>query len=223
MNIFKRIWNIIKANINWLLGKAEDPVKTLEQLVIDMRGQMQEAKIAVAGALADEKKLKRQMEQQLQIVKEWDRKATLAVEKGDDNLAMQALERQTQEEDILKGYEKAWESQKATVDKLKSSLRNLYNKIQEAQRKKNLLIARAKRVEAQKRINQIMGQLDPSDAMSKFNEMERKISDMEARIDAEVEVQKELSGDQLENKFKHLENKERVQEKLTELKKRLGK
>lgn len=223
MNIFKRIWNIIKTNINWLLGKAEDPIKTLEQLVIDMRGQLQEAKIAVAGALADEKKLKLQMEQQMKIVKGWEQKAVLAVEKGDDSLAMQALERQTQEEEILKGYEETWQSQKETVDRLKESLQALYNKIQEAQRKKNLLIARAKRAEAQKRINDVMRQLDANDALSKFKEMEQKIMDMEARIDAEVEVQKQLSGDQLEQKFKELEKDGKVQEKLIELKKRLGK
>lgn len=223
MNIFKRIWNVIKANINWLLGKAEDPVKTLEQLVIDMRGQLQEAKIAVAGALADEKKLKMQMEQQRRLVNEWDKKAILAVEKGDDGLAMQALQRQTQEEEILEGYEKTWSSQKEVVDRLKSSLQSLYNKIQEAQRKKNLLIARAKRAEAQKRINRIMGQLDTSDALSKFKEMEEKIESMEARVDAEVEVQKQLSGDQLEEKFKQLETESKIKDKLAELKKRLGK
>jgi phage shock protein A len=223
LNIFKRIWNIIKANINWLLGKAEDPIKTLEQLVIDMRNQLQEAKIAVAGALADEKKLKLQMEQQRKIVESWEKKAILAVEKGDDGLAMQALDRQTQEEEILKGYEKTWESQKEVVDRLRSSLQNLYNKIQEAQRKKNLLIARAKRAEAQKRINNIMQQLDASDALSRFKEMESKIEDMEARIDAEVEVQKQLSGDKLEEKFRNLEREGKVKDKLIELKKRLGK
>jgi phage shock protein A len=223
LNIFKRIWNVIKANINWLLGKAEDPVKTLEQLVIDMRGQLQEAKIAVAGALADEKKLKMQMVQQRRLAEEWEKKAILAVEKGDDGLAMQAIQRQTQEEDILQGYEKTWSSQKEVVDRLKSSLQSLYNKIQEAQRKKNLLIARAKRAEAQKRINSIMGQLDTSDALSKFKEMEGKIENMEARVDAEVEVQKQLSGDKLEEKFKQLENESKVKDKLEELKKRLGK
>ncbi len=223
MNIFKRIWNIIKANINWLLGKAEDPIKTLEQLVIDMRTQLQEAKIAVAGALADEKKLKLQMEQQRKIVQNWEQKAILAVEKGDDNLAMQALDRQTQEEEILQGYEKTWESQKEVVDKLRSNLQALYNKIQEAQRKKNLLIARAKRAEAQKRINRIMQQLDASDALSRFQEMERKIEDMESRIDAEVEIQKQLSGDKLEEKFRDLEKEGKVKDKLLELKKRLGK
>ncbi len=223
MNIFKRIWNIIKANINWLLGKAEDPIKTLEQLVIDMRNQLQEAKIAVAGALADEKKLKLQMEQQRRIVENWEKKAILAIEKGDDGLAMQALDRQTQEEEILKGYEKTWESQKEVVDRLRSSLQNLYNKIQEAQRKKNLLIARAKRAEAQKRINNIMQQLDASDALSRFKEMEIKIEDMEARIEAEVEVQKQLSGDKLEEKFRDLEREGKVKDRLIELKKRLGK
>lgn len=223
MNIFKRIWNIIKANINWLLGKAEDPIKTLEQLVMDMRVQLQEAKIAVAGALADEKKLKIQMNQQMKIVEGWEEKAVLAVEKGEDGLAMQALERQTQEEEILKGYEETWKAQKATVDRLKSSLRSLYDKIQEAQRKKNLLIARAKRAEAQRRINDVMKQLDASNALSKFQEMEQKITDMEARIDAEVEVQKQLTGDSLEEKFKELEKDGKVQDKLMKLKKRLGK
>jgi len=221
LNIFKRIWTIIKSNINWLLGKAEDPIKTLEQLVVDMRTQLQEAKIAVAGALADEKKLKLQMDQQRKLVEEWDKKAVLAVQKGEDALAMQALERQTQEEEILKGYEETWAAQKDTVDRLRSSLQALYNKIEEAQRKKNLLIARAKRAEAQQRINAIMGQLDTTDALSKFKEMEQKIVDMEARIDAEVEIQKQLSGDQLEEKFKQLEREGKVKDRLEELKRKL--
>jgi phage shock protein A len=148
MSIFKRILTVIKSNINDLINKAEDPKKMLDQLISDMNSQLIQVKQEVASAIADEKKLQREYEKARKEASEWAEKAELAVRKGEDNLAMQALQRQESAEAEAAGYEKQWMSQREAVDKLKSALTQLNNKIQEANRKKNLLIARQKRAEA---------------------------------------------------------------------------
>ena len=126
--------------------------KMLNQLLIEMSEQLIESKKAVAMAIAYEKKLEREVENQRVQAQEWERKAMLAVQAGKDDLAKEALLRKKEYDDAYAEYRKQWEAQKASVDKLKESLKELQNKIEEAQRKKNLLVARAKRAEAQQKI-----------------------------------------------------------------------
>ncbi len=223
MGILSRIVTVIKSNINDLISKSEDPQKMLEQLIIDMNQNLVQAKQEVAAAIADEKRLEKQMIKQKSESQDWYKKAELAVAKGDDNLATEALKRHESADQLAKQYEEQYIAQKEVVDKLKTALRQLNDKIQEAQRKKNLLIARQKRAEAQKRINKTMSSLTDSSAFDTFSRMERKIDDMEAKVDAETELNKELSGETTEDKFKQLEADSNVNDKLAALKAKLGK
>src|SRR5881227_3940661 len=119
----------------------------LSQVLVDMKNQLVEAKKQVAVAIGDEKRLKKQWDDQIQQAKEWERKAMMAVHAGDDALAKEALTRQKEHEDLCAQFEQQWHLQKDAVEKLKDQLRTLNNKIEEAKRKKNILVARQKRAE----------------------------------------------------------------------------
>jgi len=206
MGIFSRLKTLIAANVNAMIGKAEKPEKMLNQLIIEMNEQLIESKKAVAMAIADEKKLEREKDNQFAQSKEWERKAMLAVNSGNDTLAKEALIRKQEYDKAAAEYQKQWEAQKNAVEQLKESLRELQNKIEEAQRKKNLLIARAKRAEAQQKIQDTISSVSGNrSAFDAFDRMAAKVDDMEAMADASRELQ-ELSDDaNLDRKFKELE------------------
>jgi phage shock protein A len=205
MGIFSRLGTLIKSNINDLITKAEDPEKMLNQVLLEMQQQLVEAKKAVAVAIADEKKLQKQFNAELDKAKEWERKAMVAVRAGDDNLARQALVRKNEHENISTQYQQQWVAQKQAVDKLKDALRLLANKIEEAKRKKNILIARKKRAEAQQQIANTIQGLGDTSAFDTFDRMAERIQLMEAEAEAGAELAGELSGDTLESKFLQLE------------------
>ena len=205
MGIFSRLGTLIKSNINDLITKAEDPEKMLTQVLLEMQQQLVEAKKAVAIAIADEKKLQKQYTAETDKSKEWERKAMVAVRAGDDNLARQALARKQEHETIATQFQQQWISQKQAVEKLKDALRLLNNKIEEAKRKKNILIARKKRAEAQQQIANTMQGLGDTSAFDTFDRMAERIQLMEAEAEAGAELAGELSGDTLESKFLQLE------------------
>ncbi|MBP9087339.1 MAG: PspA/IM30 family protein [Kofleriaceae bacterium] len=205
MGIFSRLGTLIKSNLNDLITKAEDPEKMLEQVLLEMQQQLAEAKKAVAMAIADEKKLQKQLSVESDKAKEWERKAMIAVRGGDDGLARQALARKQEHENISGQFQTQWAQQKAAVDKLKDALRLLSNKIEEAKRKKNLLVARKKRAEAQAQIANTMQGLGDTSAFDTFDRMSERIQLMEAEAEAGAELAGELSGGDLESKFAALE------------------
>ncbi|MGE0868011.1 MAG: PspA/IM30 family protein [Kofleriaceae bacterium] len=205
MGIFSRLGTLIKSNINDLITKAEDPEKMLSQVLLEMQQQLVEAKKAVAVAIADEKKLQKQYTSETDKGKEWERKAMVAVRAGDDNLARQALSRKQEHENIATQFQQQWIQQKQAVEKLKDALRLLNNKIEEAKRKKNILIARKKRAEAQQQIANTMQGLGDTSAFDTFDRMAERIQLMEAEAEAGAELAGELSGDTLESKFMQLE------------------
>ena len=141
MGIFDRFKRVVKSNLNDMISKAENPEKMLSQLVVDMNEQLIESKKSVASAIADEKKLERLMNQQVSQGEEWDRKARLALKAGKEDLAKEALLRKQEFASLATQYQEQYQAQHAAVEKLKQSLRGLQQKIEEAQRKKNLLIA----------------------------------------------------------------------------------
>jgi len=223
MGIFSRLGTLIKSNINDLITKAEDPEKMLTQVLVEMTQQLTEAKKAVAVAIADEKKLQKQYTQEADKAKEWERKAMLAVRSGDDNLARQALARKQEHETIATQFQQQWLAQKQAVEKLKDALRLLNNKIEEAKRKKNILIARKKRAEAQQQIANTMQGLGDTSAFDTFDRMAERIQLMEAEAAAGAELAGELSGDTLESKFLQLEQGGSSEEDaLSELKAKMG-
>jgi len=206
MGIFSRLKTLIASNVNSLIGKAEKPEKMLNQLIIEMNEQLIESKRAVAMAIADEKKLEREKDNQYALSKDWERKAMLAVTNGKDDLAKEALLRKQEYDNAAAEYQKQWEAQKASVENLKESLRELQRKIEEAQRKKNLLIARAKRAEAQQKIQDTISTVSGNrSAFEAFDRMATKVDEMEAMADASKELE-DLSKDaSLDRKFAELE------------------
>lgn len=205
MGIFSRLGTLIKSNLNDLINRAEDPEKMLTQVLLDMQQQLVEAKKSVAIAIADEKKLQKQYNIELDKSKEWERKAMLAVRAGNDELARQALTRKQEHENIAGQFQTQWIAQKAAVDKLKDALRLLANKIEEAKRKKNILIARQKRAEAQNQIANTMQGLGDTSAFDTFERMADQINMLEAEAEAGAELAGELSGSSLESQFLALE------------------
>ncbi len=223
MGIFSRLGTLIKSNINDLITKAEDPEKMLTQVLLEMQQQLAEAKKAVAVAIADEKKLQKQSTAEQEKSKEWERKAMVAVRAGDDALARQALVRKQEHETIAEQFQTQWLGQKQAVEKLKDALRLLNNKIEEAKRKKNILIARKKRAEAQQSIANTMQGLGDTSAFDTFDRMSDRIALMEAEAEAGAELAGELSGDTLESKFLALETGAGAEdEALQELKAKMG-
>jgi phage shock protein A len=206
MSIFSRIKTLVSANVNDLINKAEKPEKMLNQLIIDMNDQLIQTKKAVAEALADEKRLEKNRDAEMNQSKEWERKAMLAVNSGKDDLAKEALLRKQEHDKAYLEYRKHWETQKSSVDKLKESLRELQNKIEEASRKKNLLIARAKRAEAQKKIHETISSVSGNhSAFDAFDRMAAKVDQMEAQADAAQELEDFSSNASLDKRFAELE------------------
>jgi len=223
MGILERIRTVLKANINALISKAEDPEKMLNQLIIDMNEQLLEAKKQVAMAIADEKKLERQMLENKSQGEDWEKKAMLAVKAGKDDLAKEALVRKQEYDGYAASFQKEYESQHAAVEQLKDALRQLSAKIDEASRKKNLLIARAKRAEAQKQIQQTMGSLNAGSSFDTFDRMAQKVDQIEAEADAMKELSSVTADQKLEDKFKELESSDDSADKLLEdLKAKMG-
>lgn len=206
MGIFKRFSDVVKANINDLINKAENPEKMLNQMIIDMNEHLIEAKKGVAGAIADEKRLERQINENKQKAAEWEQKAMMAVRAGKDDLAKQALVRKQEYDGYVKELTPQWEAQQKATATLKESLKQLQNKIEEASRKKNILIARAKRAETTKKIQQTMGNLADNSAFSVFDRMSEKVDKIEAEADALAELSDMSADADLEKQFKQLES-----------------
>jgi phage shock protein A len=223
MRLFDRVATIIKSNLNYLINKAEDPEKMLDQILLQIRQQLAEAKREVAVALADEKRLGAQLEAELEQVRAWEQRAMLAVRKNDDESAREALRRKAQHEQIAVGYKHQWDAQKASAENLKNALRVLSQKIEEAARKKNLLIARQKRAEAQKHIHEVMTGLSDTSAFEAFDRMAAQVEQIEAQAGASVEVTQELSGDALEQRFRALESASDADHELQALKAKMQK
>ena len=225
MSIFSRFSTMIKSNINDLISRAEDPEKMLNQIIVDMRDQLAKAKREVAGAIADERKLQRQLADASKERQAWEKRAMLAVQQGRDDLAKQALVRQQEHAEQAAALEQTWQAQAAETEKLKGSLRQLNDKIEEAKRKRNLLIAKQKRAQAQRRIHETLSGLSDTSAFEAFNRMAEKIDEEERRNLAQAEVTEALTGDTLETEFVRLESGSEgagVDDKLLALKAKMG-
>ncbi|MEO5817203.1 MAG: PspA/IM30 family protein [Gemmatimonadaceae bacterium] len=205
MGIFDRFSALLKSNINDLISRAEDPEKMLTQILVDMRGQLVQAKQQVASAIADEKRLRDQTDAEFKQAQDWERRAMLAIQEGRDDLAKQALVRQSEHGSHGQQLEQTWEQHKLETDKLKNQLRDLNDKIEEAKRKKNLLVARQRRAQAQQRIAETMSSLSEKSAFEAFARMEERIETNERQIKAHAEIEDEFTGDTLQRDFKALE------------------
>jgi phage shock protein A len=216
MGLFDRLSTLLRSNINDLISRAENPEKMLNQLIVDMKTNLAKAKQQVASAIADEKKLQADAENMKKQAEDWERRAMLAVQEGRDDMAKQALGRYNEQ------MHETWLKHKAETEALKLSLRQLNDKIEEAKRKKNILVARAKRAEAQQRIQETMSGMSDKSAFESFERMAEKIEATERRAIAAAELNEEVSGDRLAKQFEALEYKGSSDQQLLELKSRMG-
>jgi phage shock protein A len=205
MGIFDRLSTLLRSNINDLVSSAENPEKMLNQIIVDMRSQLVKAKQQVAAAIADEKRLRDQAEAEFKQAEDWEKRAMLAVQEARDDLAKQALVRHGEHLEHGRQLEMTWEAHRQETERLKNSLRDLNDKIEEAKRKKNLLLARQRRAQAQKRISETMSALSEKSAFEAFARMEEKIEQNERQIKASTEIDEEFSGDRLSKDFRRLE------------------
>ena len=222
MGIFSRLAQLIQSNLNDLISRSEDPEKMLNQVVLDMNNQLVEAKKQVAASIADEKRLAKQCEQEKANAGEWERRAMMALRAGNEELAKEALARKREHDELATTFNDQWTKQKTAVDQLKKALRLLNDKIEEAKRKKNVLVARKKRAEAQKSIQETMSGLRDQSAFETFDRMSQKIDQLEAEAEAQADLAEEYSGDVLASQFQNLERTAGAEEDLTALKRKMG-
>jgi phage shock protein A len=222
MGIFSRLAQLIKSNLNDLISRSEDPEKMLNQVVLDMNNQLVEAKKQVAASIADEKRLAKQLDQEVANAQEWERRAMMALRAGNEVLAKEALARKREYDELTATLKDQWTKQKTAVEQLKKALRLLNDKIEEAKRKRNVLIARKKRAEAQRAIQETMSGLRDQSAFETFDRMSQKIDQIEAEAEAESDLAEEYTGDSLSSQFQQLERTHSADDDLVALKRKMG-
>jgi phage shock protein A len=218
MGMLDRVSTILRANINDMLDRAEDPEKMIRQLLQDMENQLIQVKTQVAASIADEQRLKERWQQNQQQSDEWQHKAELAVQKGADDLAKEALSRRNAYQETATGFKQQYEDQAQQVEQLKDALDKLESKMQEARTKKDLLIARSRRAAAERSIHDTMARVDTTGVTGGFERMEEKVRTAEARAKATAE----LDHDSVDERFKQLEQTDKLDSQLEELKSKLG-
>jgi len=218
MGMLDRVGTILRANINDMLDRAEDPEKMIKQLLQDMENQLIQVKTQVAASIADEQRLKERWQQNQQQADEWQHKAELAVQKGADDLAKEALSRRNAYQETANGFKQQYEDQAQQVEQLKDALDRLESKMQEARTKKDLLIARSRRAAAERQIHDTMARVDTTGVTGGFERMEEKVRTQEARAKATAE----LDHDSVDERFKQLEQSDKLDSQLEELKSKLG-
>jgi phage shock protein A len=214
MGLIDRILRVIRANLNSLIGQAEDPEKVLEQAVEEMQQDLIQLRQAVAQAIATQKRTERQASQAESTAQEWYNRAQLALSKEDETLAREALTRRKSYQETAKAMQAQLSQQAGVVTKLKENMRTLESKISEAKTKKDLYIARARSAQASQKINDMLGNVGTGNAMSAFEKMEEKVLQLEAQSEAIAE----LGSNELEKKFAALEGGDDIDAELAALK-----
>jgi phage shock protein A len=209
---------LIRANLNDLIDKAEDPEKMIKQVILDMQNQLLQVKTQVAIAIADQHLLEKKQRENQEKVAEWMRKAELSVDKKQDDLARAALQRVESYRELTEGFGQQVVDQKAQVENLKTALRQLEQKLTEAQAKADLLMAQHRRARAVGKASdaKIAGGNGSSAAV--FDRMKRKVTHAEALSQAKSEV----AADDMEERLAALEKEDRIEQLLTELKTKRG-
>jgi len=200
MGLLERIKNLIAANLNELLEKAEDPDKVLTQLIEDMEEELDEAKIEVARVAREERRLYEEYADNELQGKQMGKKAVLAVERGEDELAREALRRKRACERRAESLKQQWQAQKQSVDALRLHLDGLERKIEEARQKKALILARRQLATARSRVSETDTKVTAGRGRSEIDRMEDRVEDLEAEAEAMAALTKGL----LESRFERL-------------------
>jgi phage shock protein A len=214
MALLDRVATLVRANLNDLIDKAENPEKMLKQVILDMENQFMQVKTQVAIALADLHLLQKKKQDNIDRHADWMRKAELAVDKHDDALARVALERAMSFQQMSDSFAQQIDDQEAQVESLKAALKKLEIKLSEAHAKVDLLIAQHRRSRSARRAAE--AQVTPEGENRTFDRMRNKV----AREQAIGEARSELLGDDIEGRFHVLEREEKVNTLLAELKQR---
>ncbi|WP_413389953.1 PspA/IM30 family protein [Prochlorococcus marinus] len=217
MGLLDRLSRLLRANLNAFVSDAEDPIKILDQSVADMQEDLVKLRQAVAIAIASQKRLENQANQAKEQIQNWFIRAELALKKGEDDLAREALSRKKTFQETFESLTTQFQSQNGQVEKLKKSLLLLERKIAEARTKKDMLKARAQAATAQQKIQSAVGDLGGKSAMAAFERMEDKVEALEASGQAALE----LAGEDLESKFAALEGGDDIENELEKLRSQL--
>jgi phage shock protein A len=219
MALLERVSTLVRANLNDLIDKAEDPEKMIKQVILDMQNQLLQVKTQVAIAIADQHLLEKKQKENEQKIAEWMRKAELAVDKKEDDLARASLQRVESYRELTESFAQQVVDQKAQVENLKSALRQLEQKLTEAQAKADLLIAQHRRARAVGKATDAQFVLGNSaKPAAAFDRMKRKVAHAEAVSDAKAEI----AGANIDDRLAALEKQDRIEQLLAELKTRRG-
>jgi len=220
MNQLRRFWYALRGKTAALLDDLEDPEQQLSVFVGELDEQLQGLHRAVAGAIADEKRLKAQIEDRLARAADWESRAVLALQQSDESLAREALLKKEQCEAESLALQGSWETQKSATEQLKASLQAQKLRVAEAKTKYTLLLAQYRSATARKRIQESLSGSGEDSPMA----LVERLSDKIRRIEAEAEVSLEVgdgTGDDLEAKFLALERRKKGDDALQVLKSRL--
>jgi len=216
MALLERVSTLIRANLNDLIDKAEDPEKMIKQVILDMQNQLMQVKTQVAIAIADQHVLEKKQKDNAEKEAEWIRKAELAVDKKQDDLARAALERSMSYKQMTESFDSLMADQKTEVDNLKSALHRLEQKLAEAQSKSEMLIAKHRRARALAKASDAQMAIGDRSKSAVFDRMQSKV----LRAEAVSQVKTEMTNENIEDKFAALEKQDEIEKLLNEIKSR---
>lgn len=225
MNLFDRFSRVAKGTINEALKKMEDPEKILNQAVEDMQADLVKVRQSYAEVTATQRRLLKQQEQAQAIADDWYGRAQLALQKGNDELAKEALTRRQQQLDVVNDLQSQIDVQNMSIDKLYEGMQALESKIMESKAKKEQMIARARTAESTQKVNDMLSGVTGKTSMDAFNRMEEKVEALEAAAEVSSEMGSiggnALPGSSdadLEKQFKMLEGASAVDDELKKMK-----
>ena len=218
MALLERVSTLVRANLNDLIDKAEEPEKMIRQVILDMQNQLLQVKTQVAIAIADQHLLEKKQKENEEKVAEWMRKAELAVDKKEDDLARAALERVESYRELRDNFAQQIIDQKAQVENLKTALRQLEQKLNEAESKADLLIAQQRRARAVSKASDARMAMGDNSKAAAFDRMKRKV----AHSEAVGQAKSELAADDVEGRLAALEKADRIEQLLADLKSKRG-
>ena len=216
MALMERVSTLVRANLNDLIDKAEDPEKMLKQVILDMENQLMQVKTQVAISIADLHLLEKRKKENEDKVTEWMRKAELAVDKKQDDLARAALERHMSYQQMAESFTQQIEDQKTQVESLKSALRKLEQKLAEAQAKVELLVAQHRRTRAAGKAADAQMAMGDRSKIATFDRMKHKVE----RSEAVGQAKAALAGEDIDDRFAKLEKEDEIERMLAEIKQR---
>jgi phage shock protein A len=216
MALLERVSTLVRANINDLIDKAEEPEKMIKQVILDMQNQLLQVKTQVAIAIADQHLLEKRQKENEEKTTEWMRKAELAVGKKEDDLARAALHRVESYREMAGSFSQQVSDQKAQVENLKTALRQLEQKLAEAMGKADLLIAQQRRARAVGKAHDARTAIGDHSKAAAFDRMKNKV----ARNEAVSQAKSELGAEDIEGRLTAIEKEDRIEQLLAEMKAR---